>query len=95
MLTKLGWFDLEEFKTVHRDLNQFLQVILRHTPPPPVILQCHNIILILIHQIQASIDHRIVGLQLLTILVQDINLPIPARNLARHRKTGKIPFYIP
>ncbi|KAI9285764.1 armadillo-type protein [Umbelopsis sp. AD052] len=61
MLTKLGWFDLDEFKTVHRDLNQFLQ---------------------------ASIDHRIVGLQLLTILVQDINLPIPARNLARHRKTA-------
>ncbi|GAB5593863.1 hypothetical protein Unana1_08763 [Umbelopsis nana] len=61
MLTKLGWFDLDEFKNVHRDLNQFLQ---------------------------ASIDHRIVGLQILTILVQDINLPIPARNLARHRKTA-------
>ncbi|KAM3588959.1 hypothetical protein VKS41_001389 [Umbelopsis sp. WA50703] len=63
MLTKLGWFDLDEFKNVHGDLNQFLQ---------------------------ASVDHRIVGLQMLTVLVQDINLPIPARNLARHRKTGKV-----
>lgn len=26
MLTKLGWFDLDEFKNVHGDLNQFLQV---------------------------------------------------------------------
>ncbi|KAG2176377.1 hypothetical protein INT43_005611 [Umbelopsis isabellina] len=61
MLTKLGWFDLDEFKNVHGDLNQFLQ---------------------------ASVDHRIVGLQMLTVLVQDINLPIPTRNLARHRKTA-------
>jgi exportin-7 len=38
MLTKLGWFDLDDFKNVHRDLNQFLQVIasrlLLSTTPP-------------------------------------------------------------
>jgi exportin-7 len=32
MLTKLGWFDLDEFKNVHGDLNQFLQVYLSSDP---------------------------------------------------------------
>ncbi|KAI8143944.1 hypothetical protein BJV82DRAFT_683294 [Fennellomyces sp. T-0311] len=45
-LTRLGWADMEEYRNVQKDINQFLQ---------------------------ASMDHRIVGLQMLAVLVQDIN----------------------
>ena len=26
-LTRLGWADMEEYRNVHKDINQFLQVI--------------------------------------------------------------------
>ncbi|RUS20332.1 Exportin-7-B [Endogone sp. FLAS-F59071] len=61
MLTKLGWFDADDFRNVNEDLSKFLQ---------------------------ATIEHRIVGLQILSVVVQEINQPLPPRNLARHRKTG-------
>ncbi|CEI93577.1 hypothetical protein RMCBS344292_07808 [Rhizopus microsporus] len=38
--------------------------------------------------IQASIDHRIVGLQLLSILVQDMNPPSFTRNSSKYRKAA-------
>ncbi|KAI8393567.1 armadillo-type protein [Radiomyces spectabilis] len=37
---------------------------------------------------QASMDHRIIGMQILAILVQDINPPSFARNLAKFRKSA-------
>ncbi|KAI8091890.1 armadillo-type protein [Thamnidium elegans] len=60
-LTLLGWADIEQYKNVHKDIQQF---------------------------IQASVDHRIVGLQILSIMVQDINPPSFARSASKFRKAA-------
>lgn len=62
-LTRMGWVALEEYQTIGKDLDQFLQ---------------------------ASLDHRILGLHLLSVIVQDINTPSPPRYSAMFRKAGKI-----
>jgi exportin-7 len=38
----------------------------------------------------ASLEHRIMGLQLLAVVVQDINIPSTARYSAMFRKAGKV-----
>ncbi|OAD70386.1 hypothetical protein PHYBLDRAFT_188120 [Phycomyces blakesleeanus NRRL 1555(-)] len=61
LLTRLGWQDVEEYRNVQQDINQFYQ---------------------------ASVDHRIVGMQILAIIIQDINAPSPPRNSAKFRKAA-------
>ncbi|KAI7855239.1 armadillo-type protein [Circinella umbellata] len=62
-LTRFGWADMEEYRNIHKDIQQFLQ---------------------------ASMDHRIVGLQMLAILIQDIQTSgtnTPVRS-AQYRKAA-------
>ncbi|KAJ8654541.1 hypothetical protein O0I10_009847 [Lichtheimia ornata] len=61
LLTRLGWLDVEEYRNVQKDMNQFLQ---------------------------ASMDHRIVGMHILAVLIQDINSPTAPRNSAKFRKAA-------
>ncbi|KAI9028957.1 armadillo-type protein [Phycomyces nitens] len=65
LLTRLGWLDVEEYRNVQQDINQFYQASLF-----------------------ASVDHRIVGMQILAIIIQDINAPSPPRNSAKFRKAA-------
>ncbi|CAG8605282.1 4488_t:CDS:10 [Ambispora leptoticha] len=59
-ITKVGWFDNEDFKNVTSDLSSFLQ---------------------------ATVDHRIIGLQILGLVVEEVNLSTNhARNLTKQRK---------
>ncbi|ORZ07865.1 armadillo-type protein [Absidia repens] len=60
-LTRMGWVALEEYQTIGKDLDQFLQ---------------------------ASLDHRILGLHLLSVIIQDINTPSPPRYSAMFRKAA-------
>jgi exportin-7 len=53
VMTLIGWFEVEKYKDVYKDISQF---------------------------IQASVDHRIIGLQILSVLVQDMNPPSFTRN---------------
>ncbi|CAG8489054.1 27229_t:CDS:10 [Gigaspora margarita] len=59
-ITKVGWFEGEEFKNITNDLSNFIQ----STP-----------------------DHIIVGLQILSITVAEMNQQSP-RNLTKQRKTA-------
>ncbi|CAG8441662.1 1197_t:CDS:10 [Scutellospora calospora] len=59
-ITKVGWFEGEEFKNVTKDVSNFIQ----STP-----------------------DHIIVGLQILSIVVAEMNQQSP-RNLTKQRKTA-------
>nr|CAG8525535.1 5131_t:CDS:10 [Entrophospora candida] len=59
-ISKVGWFDGDEFKNIKSDLTNF---------------------------IQATYEHRIIGLQILGIVVVEFNQP-SSRNLARQRKTA-------
>ncbi|RIB12729.1 armadillo-type protein [Gigaspora rosea] len=59
-ITKVGWFEGEEFKNITNDLSNFIQ----STP-----------------------DHIIVGLQILSITVAEMNQQTP-RNLTKQRKTA-------
>ncbi|KAG0183544.1 hypothetical protein DFQ29_002599 [Apophysomyces sp. BC1021] len=61
VLTLLGWVELEGYRNIYKDIQQFLQ---------------------------ASIEHRLVGLQILGTFVQDINAPSFARNSAKLRKAA-------
>ncbi|KAG0169013.1 Exportin 7 [Apophysomyces sp. BC1034] len=61
LLTRLGWLDMEDYRNVQQDINQFFQ---------------------------ASVDHRIVGMQIIAVIVQDINAPSPPRNSAKFRKAA-------
>ncbi|KAI7869031.1 armadillo-type protein [Spinellus fusiger] len=61
LLTRLGWLDVEEYRNVEQDINQFYK---------------------------ASVDHRIVGMQILAVIIQDINGPSPPRNSAKFRKAA-------
>ncbi|CAJ0768992.1 1055_t:CDS:10 [Entrophospora sp. SA101] len=64
-ISKVGWFDGDEFKNIKSDLTNFIQVIL----------------------LEATYEHRIIGLQILGIVVVEFNQP-SSRNLARQRKTA-------
>ncbi|ORY07504.1 exportin-7-like protein [Basidiobolus meristosporus CBS 931.73] len=59
VITKLGWFESEEFKNLNEDISKFLQ---------------------------ASAQHRIIGLQLLGLLITEINQLTASRSVAKHRK---------
>ncbi|KAG1463670.1 hypothetical protein G6F56_005236 [Rhizopus delemar] len=61
VITLTGWFDVEKYRDVFKDISQF---------------------------IQASVDHRIVGLQILSVLVQDMNPPCFTGNPAKFRKAA-------
>ncbi|KAJ3194369.1 Exportin 7 [Irineochytrium annulatum] len=61
VVTKLGWFDLNEFQNTLSDLSTFLQ---------------------------ASIEYRLVGMQILGCLVAEMNTPDNSqKSMTRHRKT--------
>ncbi|GBC18414.2 uncharacterized protein OCT59_006460 [Rhizophagus irregularis] len=59
-ITKVGWFEDDEFKNITNELSKF---------------------------IQSTVDHRIVGLQVLSTVVAEMNQQSP-RNMARQRKTA-------
>ena len=60
LVTKLGWMDIEEFKLLLPDVNNFL----KSTP-----------------------EHMMIGLQILTLMISEMNLPKSnTANLSRHRK---------
>ncbi|CAI2183999.1 8336_t:CDS:10 [Funneliformis geosporum] len=59
-ITKVGWFEDDEFKNITNELSKF---------------------------IQSTVDHRIVGLQVLSTIVSEMNQQTP-RNMARQRKTA-------
>ncbi|KAJ3069894.1 Exportin 7, partial [Podochytrium sp. JEL0797] len=62
LVTKLGWFDADEFQNSLTDVSKFLQ---------------------------ASNEHRIVGILLLASLVQEMNrLTVVLKNMTRHRKVA-------
>ncbi|KAG1495601.1 hypothetical protein G6F54_007056 [Rhizopus delemar] len=61
IMTLIGWFEVEKYKDVYKDISQF---------------------------IQASVDHRIIGLQILSVLVQDMNPPSFTRNSSKYRKAA-------
>jgi exportin-7 len=42
--------------------------------------------------IQASVDHRIIGMQILAIMVQDVNPPTFSRGASKFRKAGSCVF---
>ncbi|KAJ3109468.1 hypothetical protein HDU96_007196 [Phlyctochytrium bullatum] len=60
VVTKLGWYDADQFQNVLRDLSAFLD---------------------------ASIEHRLVAVQLLACLVNEMNNPVSTqKSMVRHRK---------
>ncbi|KAL1919827.1 uncharacterized protein VTP21DRAFT_1758 [Calcarisporiella thermophila] len=59
-VTKLGWFDSDEFRNIMEDMLNF----------------------------NATIEHRIVGLQVLATLVLEMNLQVPQKNMVKQRKTS-------
>ncbi|KAJ3089148.1 Exportin 7, partial [Physocladia obscura] len=63
LVTKLGWFDADEFQNSLVDASKFLQ---------------------------ASNEHRIVGILILASLVQEMNrMTAVLKNITRHRKVGQ------
>ncbi|ORZ04924.1 armadillo-type protein [Absidia repens] len=60
-LTLLGWMDLESYRSMYKDITQF---------------------------IQASMDHRIVGMQILAVIIQDVNPPTFARGAGKFRRAA-------
>ncbi|KAI9249302.1 armadillo-type protein [Sporodiniella umbellata] len=61
IVTLIGWFDVEKYRDVYKDVAQF---------------------------VEASVDHRIIGFQMLSVLVQDINPPCFTGNPAKFRKAA-------
>ncbi|KAJ3343431.1 Exportin 7 [Entophlyctis luteolus] len=80
LVTKLGWFDSDEFQNSLVDASKFLQVRLS-----TCILSSHSSNFYL----KASNEHRIVGILILASLVQEMNrMTTVLKNMTRHRKVG-------
>jgi len=79
-LTKHGWFDSEQESFVFRDIVDQVGNLLR--------VSTSNILAFMPSAVQGSVDHCIIGVQLLHQLVLEMNQSESMRSLSDHRKVA-------